>query len=52
MIGIVANMTTAAWSTSGVDSTAAASDRLAASLLLSTMLLNRYCSGWRALVVM
>ena len=53
MMGRVANMTTAACKTSGVDSAAAASDRLTASWPeLSTMLLSRYCRGCRALVVM
>ena len=53
MIGIVANMTTADCSTSGVDSAALASERLMASCpLLSTMLLSRYCSGCRDFVVM
>ena len=53
MIGMVANMTTADCSTSGVDSAALASERLMASCpLLSTMLLSRYCSGCRDFVVM
>ena len=49
---MVANMTTADWSTSGVASVALASERLKASCpLLSTILLSRYCSGCRELLL-